>query len=108
MERKPNGAGGRLRSLSPSRSKGGSDEESVAWDGRFLALVDYTNAGFPGGGPGGVFSQVGRTLGNYHFAVSPSVFLYALLIAAALAIVASVLPAWYIARVRPAEVLRNE
>lgn len=66
-----------------------------------------TRGGF-GGAPGGMFSQAGGTLGNYHFAVSPTVFLYALLIAAALAILASTLPAWYIARVRPAEVLRNE
>jgi putative ABC transport system permease protein len=57
---------------------------------------------------GGMFSSVGGTIGGIHVAVSPEVFLYALGIAAALAIVASVLPAWYIARVRPAEVLRNE
>ncbi len=67
---------------------------------------------FPGqgGGPGGgMFSSApGGTIGGIHVAVSPEIFLYALGIAAALAIVASVLPAWYIARVRPAEVLRNE
>ena len=51
---------------------------------------------------------VGGSIGGLHVAVSPTVFLYALAIAAALAIVASVLPAWYIGRVRPAEVLRNE
>jgi putative ABC transport system permease protein len=61
-----------------------------------------------GGGPGGMFSQVGGSIGGLDVAVSPTVFLYALAIAAALAIVASVLPAWFIARVRPAEVLRNE
>ena len=61
-----------------------------------------------GGGPGGMFAEVGGRFAGLDVAVSPSVFLYALLIAAALAIVASVLPAWYIARVRPAEVLRNE
>jgi putative ABC transport system permease protein len=63
---------------------------------------------FPGGGPGGIFGDVGGSIGSVHVAVSPTVFLYALAIAAALAIVASVLPAWYIGRVRPAEVLRNE
>jgi putative ABC transport system permease protein len=62
----------------------------------------------PGGGPGGMFAQVGGSIGGLDVAVSPTVFLYALAIAAALAIVASVLPAWFIARVRPAEVLRNE
>jgi putative ABC transport system permease protein len=61
-----------------------------------------------GGDPGGIFSQVGGRIAGLHVAVSPTVFLYALLIAAALAILASTLPAWYIARVKPAEVLRNE
>ena len=61
-----------------------------------------------GGGPGGMFGQVGGRIAGLHVAVSPTVFLYALLIAAALAILASTLPAWYIARVKPAEVLRNE
>jgi putative ABC transport system permease protein len=67
-----------------------------------------SSGGGPGGGPGGMFSQVGGSIGGLDVAVSPTVFLYALAIAAALAIVASVLPALYIARVRPAEVLRNE
>jgi len=66
------------------------------------------SGGGPGGGPGGIFADVGGRIGGLEVAVSPTVFLYALAIAAALAIVASVLPAWYIARVRPAEVLRNE
>jgi putative ABC transport system permease protein len=59
-----------------------------------------------GGGPPGLL--VGGNLGDFQFAVSPTLFLYALIAAAGLAILASVLPAWYIARVRPAEVLRNE
>jgi putative ABC transport system permease protein len=61
-----------------------------------------------GGGPGGMFTEVGGRFAGLDVAVSPTVFLYALAIAAALAILASALPAWYIARVRPAEVLRNE
>ena len=64
--------------------------------------------GGPGGGPGGMFAQVGGRIGGLDVAVSPTVFLWALGIAGLLAILASVLPAWYIARVRPAEVLRNE
>ncbi len=67
-----------------------------------------TSSAGPGGRGGGMFSRVGGTVAGLHVAVSPMVFLYALGIAAALAIVASVLPAWYIARVKPAEVLRNE
>jgi putative ABC transport system permease protein len=65
----------------------------------------------PGGGPsgqGGIFADVGGSIGSVDVALSPTIFLYALAIAAALAIVASVLPAWFIARVRPTEVLRNE
>jgi putative ABC transport system permease protein len=61
-----------------------------------------------GGDPGRMFAEVGGRFAGLDVAVSPTVFLYALAIAAALAILASVLPAWYIARVRPAEVLRNE
>ena len=69
------------------------------------------SGGGPGGGPGrpgGIFADVGGSIGGVDVALSPTIFLYALAIAAALAIVASVLPAWYIGRVRPAEVLRNE
>jgi putative ABC transport system permease protein len=63
-----------------------------------------------GDAPSGGVAQVvhGGSIAGIHVAVSPTIFLYALAIAAALAIVASVLPAWYIGRVRPAEVLRNE
>jgi ABC-type lipoprotein release transport system permease subunit len=41
-------------------------------------------------------------------AVSPEVFLYALAIAVGLALVATIVPVWYVGRVRPAEVLRHE
>ncbi len=64
--------------------------------------------GMMGGGPGGMFAEVGGRIGGLEVAVSPTIFLWALAIAAGLAVLASVLPAWYIARVRPAEVLRNE
>jgi putative ABC transport system permease protein len=67
-----------------------------------------SSGGGPGGGPRGIFGDVGGSIGSVDVALSPTIFLYALAIAAALAIVASVLPAWYIGRVRPAEVLRNE
>ena len=71
-------------------------------------LVDSGSTGQGGGLGGGMFSRVGGTVAGMHVAVSPWVFLYAMAIAAALAVLASVLPAWYIARVKPAEVLRNE
>ncbi len=50
----------------------------------------------------------GGFLGDVDVAVSPEVFLYALGIAVGLAMIASVVPAWYVARVKPAEVLRYE
>jgi putative ABC transport system permease protein len=71
--------------------------------------------GRPGGGPGGgdVTIQAGNgplggVFGEVDVAVSPEVFGYALLIALGLALVATVIPAWYVGRVKPAEVLRYE
>lgn len=59
----------------------------------------------------GVAVQVqgaGGFLGDVDVAVSPEVFLYALGIAVGLAVLASIVPAWYVGRVKPAEVLRYE
>jgi len=69
-----------------------------------------------GGGGGRFFVAAGGTaanrasslLGSVNVAVSPSVFVYALAIAVGLALIASIVPAWYVGRVRPAEVLRHE
>jgi putative ABC transport system permease protein len=58
-----------------------------------------------GGGGGRIFAG---SIGGIHVAVSPEVLLIAFGTAIILAIIASVIPVWYIARVRPAEVLRNE
>lgn len=77
-------------------------------------VSDPATAGGPGGlrGPPGAMMQVGGPvgglLGDVDAAVSPEVFLYALAIAIGLAVMASVVPAWYVSRVRPAEVLRHE
>lgn len=46
--------------------------------------------------------------GDVEVAVEPVVFLYALAIAAGLAVVAAIISTWYVGRVRPAEVLRYE
>jgi putative ABC transport system permease protein len=65
----------------------------------------------PGNGfaPGGGFFGGGVTsVAGIDVAVSPEVFLYAFGIAVALAVAASIFPAWYISRVKPAEVLRYE
>jgi putative ABC transport system permease protein len=76
--------------------------------------------GGPGGGPppgaigdvievgAGPAADAGGVLGNVDVAVSPEVFLYALGIAIVLALLATIIPAWYVGRVRPAEVLRYE
>ena len=73
-------------------------------------------SGFPGGGVGGsppLFPGGGPFGGNaaiagINVAVSPEIFLYAIGIAIVLAVAASIFPSWYIARVKPAEVLRSE
>ncbi len=62
--------------------------------------------GFAGGG--GFFGGGVTRFAGIDVAVSPEVFLYALGIAVALAIAASIFPSWYISRVKPAEVLRYE
>jgi putative ABC transport system permease protein len=70
--------------------------------------------GFGGGGGGGgraafaAANQATGLLGNVGVAVSPQIFLYAIAIAIVLALVASIIPAWYVARVKPAAVLRHE
>ena len=83
-------------------------------------VSDSSVAAGPGGGPGGGPGDGGGPgflrgaevasglLGDVKVAVSPEVFLYAIVIAAGLAIIASAIPAWYVGRVRPAEVLRHE
>jgi putative ABC transport system permease protein len=72
-------------------------------------------AGVAGRGGGRFFAASGNAagganglLGSVNVAVSPEVFLYALAIAIGLALVATIVPVWYVGRVRPAEVLRHE
>ena len=74
--------------------------------GDMLISSPASPAGPVRGGPFG--GGAVTTVGGVTVAVSPEVFLYALGIAIALAVVASIFPLWYISRVRPAEVLRNE
>jgi ABC-type antimicrobial peptide transport system permease subunit len=81
------------------------------------ATVGPQIIGGPGGGPpgGGFVTTISGpgsggdgVLGSVDVAVSPEVFLYALGIAIGLAVLATIVPAWYVGRVRPAEVLRYE
>jgi len=78
--------------------------------GDLLISGSSTSMGVPGRGGFGVgFFGGGVTrVAGINVAVSPDVFLYALGIAIALAVAASMFPAWYISRVKPAEVLRYE
>jgi putative ABC transport system permease protein len=72
--------------------------------------------GPPGGGFAGPIGNAvvnggdagGGVLGGVNVAVSPEIFVYALAIAIGLALIATIIPAWYVGRVRPAEVLRYE
>ncbi len=61
--------------------------------------------GFLGGGR---FLGGGSTVAGVDVAISLEVFLIALGIAVALAVIASIFPSWYVARIKPAEVLRSE
>lgn len=89
-----------------------SDPSTLGGVGTFRAAQTAANGSVPEpstlgrafGGPTGA----GGFLGDVDVAVSPEVFLYALGLAIGLAVLASVVPAWYVARVRPAEVLRHE
>lgn len=48
------------------------------------------------------------TFAGTQLAISPILFVYALITAIVLAVLASMLSSWYVGRVKPAEVLRNE
>ncbi|MDB5169018.1 MAG: transporter permease, putative transport system permease protein [Candidatus Saccharibacteria bacterium] len=71
-------------------------------------------SGGPTGGPGGggfvrvQFGGIGRGLANIHAAVGFSIILYGLLAALLIAVVGSAVSAFFIAKVRPAEVMRAE
>lgn len=86
---------------------------------------NIVTSGGPGGlgGPGGAVMQVGRGVGAMVRTGSPAIknaltdlqatvgldiILYGLLAAFVIAILGSALPAWLIAKVRPAEVMRSE
>lgn len=72
------------------------------------------SAGGPGGGGGGMgmMRAAGTTLQtnltNIHAVVGFDVILYGLLAAALIAIIGSAIPAYFIAKIRPAEVMRND
>jgi putative ABC transport system permease protein len=56
----------------------------------------------------GAFSVVRNAQNNLHATVGFGLILWGLLVAVAIAVAGSAIPAWLIARVRPAEVMRGE
>ncbi|HJP81253.1 MAG TPA: FtsX-like permease family protein [Candidatus Saccharimonadales bacterium] len=60
------------------------------------------------GGPSGFSSQLGQNLTSVTSSVTPATFAGGIAIILLIAIIGSAVPAWAIARVRPAEVLRTE
>jgi putative ABC transport system permease protein len=65
-----------------------------------------------GGGPGammrGGFNQINQNLTSLTSSITPQVFIIAAGITLLIAIIGSAVPAWFIARISPAEVLRTE
>ena len=66
----------------------------------------------PGGGPGGMMKagmdQLGTNFNQISASITPQVFTSAIGITFLIAILGSAIPAYFIARIRPAEVLRTE
>ena len=73
---------------------------------------EETGKGGPGGGAMGMMrsgvGQLGTNLTQITSSVTPEVFVSAIGITLLIAIVGSATPAWFISRIRPAEVLRTE
>lgn len=71
-----------------------------------------TSQGRPQGGPGGMMrtgmQQISKNLTQVTASLTPQIFASAIGITLLIAIAGSAVPAWFIARVRPAEVLRTE
>jgi len=71
-----------------------------------------TRGGFGGGGGGGMMRFAGNAISsnlrNIHAVVGYDVILYGLLAAVVIAIIGSAIPSYFIAKIRPAEVMRND
>ena len=83
------------------------------------ALVTNSTSSNTAGGPGGFARGVARIGGNFgggirnavsslHATVGLNIIFYGLLVALGIAIIGSAIPAWLIAKVKPAEVMRGE
>lgn len=71
-----------------------------------------TSTGPGAGGPGGMMKggidQINKNLTQVTGSLTPQTFALAVVITFVIAIIGSAIPAWFIARIRPAEVLRTE
>lgn len=69
-------------------------------------------SGMPQGGPGGAFgrgaAQLSANLTQVSASITPEVLAVALSVTLGIALLGTALPAWLTARIRPAEVLRND
>ena len=73
-----------------------------------VSAAGSTNGGGFGGRGRGIVGAATNTLNRVNVAVTPAVFVYAVILALVLALLASAAPAWRVSKVRPAEVLRYE
>jgi putative ABC transport system permease protein len=80
-----------------------------------LGVLESSNSNTPsrfGGGRFGGFAGAGfnpsRAINDLHAAVGPSILVYGILTAVGIALIGSAVPAYLIAKVRPAEVMRSE
>ena len=91
----------------------GSITQSLV-ENQTTAQAEQRMAGGPGGSGGpvmmirGAGGAAGQALRNVTSTVTPQTFIAGIGITFLIAIIGSALPAWLIARVRPAEVLRTE
>jgi putative ABC transport system permease protein len=67
-----------------------------------------TGTGRPQGGPGGGFAQLSTNATQVTASLSPDIIAIALGVTLFISLIGTAIPAWFTARVRPAEVLRTE
>lgn len=83
--------------------------------GNPITRLLVTNSASSAGGPGGggfvrarAFGGIARGVGNVHAIVGWNIILYGLVVAIVIAVIGSALASFFIAKVRPAEVMRTE
>ena len=95
----------RVREIGILKAIGASNRRIGSGFGIETLLMCLISA-VPGTGVAAIF--VNKVLPGVDASISPDIFLIAIGVMTALALFSSIVPIWYIARVSPAEVLRNE